>query len=167
MKSKNYKYWKSVFDIKRCLECEELHGKIYGIYEVPIPKQPLHFRCRCKIEILEALRAGTATEKKLDGADWWLKYTGILPEYYISQEDLEKTGWQRGKKPSKFMPERMLFGGEYENSDGHLPQKIGRRWFEADLDYKSGKRNSKRIVWSNDGLIFVTYDHYKTFIEIL
>lgn len=65
------------------------------------------------------------------------------------------------------MPEKMLFGGIYENSDGHLPQKNGRQWFEADLDYKRGKRNSKRILWSNDGLIFVTYDHYITFIEIL
>ena len=88
MKSKNYKYWKSIFDLKRCLDCEQLHGKIYGFYESPIPRQPLHFRCRCKIEILEALRAGTATEKGTNGADWWLKYKGILPEYYISQEEL-------------------------------------------------------------------------------
>lgn len=167
MKSKDYKFWKSIFDHKRCLGCEELHGKIYNIYELPKPKPPLHFRCRCRIEILEALRAGTATEKKTDGADWRLKYNGTLPEYYISQEDLEKTGWRRGKKPSKFMPEKMLFGGVYKNSDGHLPQKDGRQWFEADLDYKSGKRNSKRILWSNDGLIFVTYDHYQTFIQIL
>ena len=67
MKSKNYKYWKSVFDIKRCLECEDLYGKIYGIYEVPIPKQPLHFRCRCKIEILEHLELELQQKRNLRG----------------------------------------------------------------------------------------------------
>ncbi len=49
----------------------------------------------------------------------------------------------------------------------HLPQENNRIWYEADINYKEGKRNSQRIVWSNDGLIFVTYDHYKTFYEIV
>ncbi len=42
-----------------------------------------------------------------------------------------------------------------------------RTGYEADINYVSGKRNSDRIVWSNDGLMFVTYDHYRTFIEII
>lgn len=36
-------------------------------------------------------------------------------------------------------------------------------WHE---NYTGGYRNTQRIVFSNDGLIFVTYDHYKTFAEI-
>ena len=40
-------------------------------------------------------------------------------------------------------------------------------WYEADINYTTGKRNSEKIVYSNDGLIFVTYNHYKTFIEIV
>ena len=59
-----------------------------------------------------------------------------------------------------------FFGGIYQNDDKYLPDKYGRIWYEADINYKSGKRNSQRIVWSNDGLIFVTYDHYQTFYEI-
>ena len=38
---------------------------------------------------------------------------------------------------------------------------------EADINYVNGKRNSQRVVWSNDGLIFVTFNHYKTFFEIV
>ncbi len=53
------------------------------------------------------------------------------------------------------------------NSNKHLPTAYGRIWYEADINYVSGKRNRERIVWSNDGLIFVTYDHYRTFIEII
>nr|WP_294682284.1 ribonuclease domain-containing protein [uncultured Anaerotignum sp.] len=35
------------------------------------------------------------------------------------------------------------------------------------MNYKWGYRGNDRILYSNDGLIFVTYDHYKTFIEIV
>ncbi len=52
------------------------------------------------------------------------------------------------------------------NDDGVLPQKNNRIWYEADINYTGGYRNTQRIVFSNDGLVFVTYDHYKTFIEI-
>ncbi|MBQ7902502.1 MAG: hypothetical protein IJ362_02105, partial [Oscillospiraceae bacterium] len=49
----------------------------------------------------------------------------------------------------------------------HLPSDDGRVWYEADLSFKNDYRGSDRIVFSNDGLIFVTYDHYKTFTEII
>lgn len=43
----------------------------------------------------------------------------------------------------------------------------GRIWYEADLNYYSGKRNGHRVLWSNDGLMFVTYNHYESFIEVI
>lgn len=55
----------------------------------------------------------------------------------------------------------------YYNRNGHLPSAAGRTWYEADIDYTRGYRNSSRILFSNDGLIFVTYDHYGTFCEII
>ena len=59
-------------------------------------------------------------------------------------------------------------GGDiYRNKDGKLPSADGRIWYEADINYTSGKRNEQRILYSDDGLIFVTYDHYKTFYEII
>lgn len=60
-----------------------------------------------------------------------------------------------------------ITAGIYRNFDGHLPQAPGRIWYEADINYKTGKRNNQRVLWSNDGLIFVTYDHYETFYEII
>ena len=38
--------------------------------------------------------------------------------------------------------------------------------YEADINYEFGYRGTQRILFSNDGLIFVTYDHYDTFVEI-
>lgn len=164
--SKNYKHWISVEDFKRCVVCKDNHGKIWYISETPSHKPPVHFNCRCEIKIMEAITAGTATINGIAGADWKIKYEGKLPDNYVSENDLQLFGWHRGKKISKFSPGSQFFGGIYENDDNHLPAKEGRIWYEADINYKSGKRNSQRIVWSNDGLIFVTYDHYETFYEI-
>ena len=153
---------------KTCLACLSAHGKIYGIYENPEPKPPLHPLCRCVIKKMEALRAGTATENKLDGADFWLKYMGYLPEYYLTESQAKKLGWY--PKTGNFAtvcPNKMLTRGIYKNHERHLPEAYGRIWYEADLNYKFGFRNVQRILWSNDGLIFVTYDHYKTFHEIV
>ena len=116
--------------------------------------------------MLEAITAGTATIKGIDGADWWLKYMNKLSDEYITQTDLKSLGWKRGKSVSEFS-DKLLTKGIYHNANGHLPQKAGRIWYEADINYKTGHRNSQRILWSNDGLIFVTYDHYATFYEIV
>ena len=129
--------------------------------------QKLHYHCRCVIIPIDAVEAGNATAYGKGGADWWLKHYGVLPQHYISEEELMLLGWKRGDKPSKFTSGKMLFSGVYENSDGHLPQKPGRIWYEADINYTPGRRNLHRILWSNDGLIFVTYDHYETFYEIV
>ena len=167
MQSKNYKHWISVVDDKRCVDCEEMHGKIYAIDENPIPSPPLHYFCRCYIETMKAILAGKATDKGKDGADWWLKNTGDLPDYYISKKNAKRLGWiPEAGNLYKVLPGKMVTG-KYNNNNGHLPSSPGRLWYEADIDYTQGRRGLKRIVFSNDGLIFITYDHYKTFHEVI
>ncbi len=162
--STKYKHWLTIEDLKRCLECAGHRGKIYLIDEAVGPEPPLHPNCRCHIEKMKPIQAGTAT---INGVDWSLKYDGKLPEYYISKSQANEKGWKSGKWLSNFAPNSMITQGVFYNSNGHLPQKDGRVWYEADINYKSGKRNKQRILWSNDGLIFVTYDHYETFYEII
>lgn len=57
--------------------------------------------------------------------------------------------------------------GAYKNRDKRLPDVPGRIWYEADINYSFGYRGGERIPYSNDGLIFATYDHYATFVEIV
>ena len=116
---------------------------------------------------MQAITAGTATINGIDGADWSLKYSGKLPAYYATKEEAQANGWKPSKWPSNFVPNKMINSGPHYNDNGHLPSAPGRVWFEADINYKLGKRNGQRILWSNDGLIFVTYDHYETFYEII
>lgn len=57
----NYKHWISQIDWKRCVDCKDLHGKIWRLDEEPDPESPLHPNCRCVIELMESVKAGTAT----------------------------------------------------------------------------------------------------------
>lgn len=61
----------------------------------------------------------------------------------------------------------MLTKGVYKNRDKRLPDALGRIWYEADINYSFGYRGGERILYSNDGSIFVTYDHYAAFAEIV
>lgn len=54
-------------------------------------------------------------------------------------------------------------GDRFYNREGILPNAAGRTFTECDIDYKGGNRNSKRIVYSSDWLIFYTSDHYASF----
>lgn len=164
--SKKFKIWRAVLDIKTCFDCADNHGRIFDIHDPAVKLPPLHFCCRCRLARMEAIEAGGATNNGTNGADYWLKHFGKLPDYYISREQLEALGWEIGDRPSQFAPGKMLGGIVYNNADRKLPHKIGRIWREADINYTPGRRNMHRILWSNDGMIFVTYDHYHTFYEI-
>lgn len=165
-KSALWKYWKATLDPKLCLECASRHGKIYAIDKIPDIEPPLHPNCRCIIGRMDAVVAGGATKDGENGADYWLVHYRRLPDYYLSKEELYALGWKGSKTIASKAPGKMVFGGIYTNDDGHLPSAAGRIWYEADINDYEGRRNGHRILFSNDGLIFVTYDHYMTFYEV-
>ena len=166
--SENYKTWRTELDLKTCFDCADNHGRIFDIYDPTVLLPPLHTHCRCTLNEMEAIEAGNATKDGKNGADYyWLKHFHELPDYSISPEQLEALGWRIGDKPSKFAPGKMLGGSIYNNDERKLPDKVGRIWREGDINYTPGKRNRHRIFWSNDGLIFVSYDHGHTFYEII
>ena len=168
MNSAKWRCWIAVRDLYTCKYCRDSHGKVFGIDEPIYDKPPVHERCRCTIECLKAIGAGFATRSGEDGADYWLKWRHTLPNYYITKEEAKALGWKAilGNL-SDVAPEKMIGGDLYQNRNGHLPQAPGRIWYEADINFTDGYRTRHRILYSNDGLIFVTYDHYETFVEIV
>ena len=66
----------------------------------------------------------------------------------------------------KVAPGKSIGGDKFGNYEKILPVKKGRVYRECDIDYQKGNRNAKRIVYSNDGLIYYTGDHYKTFTKL-
>lgn len=88
---------------------------------------------------------------------------GKLPKNYISKKDAEAMGWTGGSL-EKYAPGKCIGGSTFGNYEGLLPKKKGRTYTECDIDtLGKSSRGAKRIVFSNDGLIYYTDDHYTTF----
>jgi len=92
---------------------------------------------------------------------------GKLPPNYITKEQARDLGWQSSEGNLWEVAPGMSIGGDrFGNYEGLLPEANGRSWTECDIDFEGGYRNDKRIVFSNDGLIYYTDDHYETFTQI-
>jgi len=88
---------------------------------------------------------------------------GKLPENFITKNAARKLGWEGGSL-EKFAPGKCIGGDKFGNYEGLLPDAPGRKWTECDIDTLGAKsRGAKRIVFSNDGLIYYTDDHYESF----
>lgn len=168
MTSANWKHWIAQLDLYTCKHCRKLHGQVYSADEIVLEGPPVHDRCRCVIEKLMAVVAGYATRDGFEGADYWLKKHNILPDQYIGKKEAKDLGWVSVLGNLNEVAPGMIIGSDiYRNRSGHLPQADGRIWYEADINYTGGYRSRHRILYSNDGLVFVTYDHYETFVEIV
>ena len=166
LKNSEYWRWRITRSSKACIPCLSLDGRMFEWIDTTQQKPPLHLNCKCSAEGVLTILAGTATNKGIDGADWHLKHFNRLPDNYITKKNAKKLGWEkRLGNLSEVAPGKMICG-EYYNMKKILPVKEGRRWFEADINYNEGYRNSERLIFSNDGLIFVTYDHGESFYQI-
>lgn len=90
-----------------------------------------------------------------------------LPGNFITKQKARDEGWVAEQGNLWEVTDQMSIGGDrFMNREGLLPEKSGRKWYECDIDYKGGNRGAKRIVYSNDGLVYYTDDHYDSFTEI-
>ena len=91
---------------------------------------------------------------------------GHLPKNFITKKDAEKAGWSGGSL-EKVLPGMCIGGDYFGNYEGLLPKAKGRKWTEGDVDTLGAKsRGGERIVFSNDGLIYYSPDHYDSFEQL-
>lgn len=90
-----------------------------------------------------------------------------LPENYVTKNQAEKKGWQGGSV-EKYTGEGTAIGGNrFGNYEGLLPKAKGRSYTECDINTVGKKsRGAERIIFSNDGLVYYTNDHYKSFEQL-
>ena len=111
-------------------------------------------------------------ENLLDADGWYysaedvalyLYLYGCLPENFITKNEARELGWEGGSVED-YAPGCAIGGDKFGNREGLLPKANGRQYYECDID-TDGKdsRGAKRIVYSNDGLIYYTDDHYESF----
>ncbi len=95
----------------------------------------------------------------------YLHLYGHLPENFLTKDEARDLGWDSSLGNLDEVAPGMSIGGDrFGNREGLLPTAPGRQYYECDIDYEGGFRNGKRIVWSNDGLIYYTEDHYESFV---
>ena len=127
-----------------------------------------------KLDTNEVLQPTEITEIHEDGryisADEVALYIftfAKLPDNYLTKQEAIALGWQSEKGNLWDVSDQMSIGGDrFGNREKLLPNEEGRIWYECDIDYQGGYRNAKRLVYSNDGLIYYTDDHYESFTEM-
>ncbi|WP_410586902.1 polymorphic toxin-type HINT domain-containing protein [Amycolatopsis sp. lyj-23] len=94
-----------------------------------------------------------------------LKLSGKLPSNYVTKAVAEAAGWKAGKALNNFIPGAQIGGDVFRNVPALVPEAPGRIWYEADVGLDSAMTRAKqpgyRLLYSNDGLAYVTFDHYE------
>ena len=91
---------------------------------------------------------------------------GRLPSNYLTKQQAQALGWSGGSL-ERFAPGKVIGGSRFGNYEGLLPDAPGRYYTECDIDtLGKDSRGAKRIVFSNDGLIYYTDDHYQSFTRL-
>ncbi|EOU3146980.1 VENN motif pre-toxin domain-containing protein, partial [Yersinia enterocolitica] len=95
-----------------------------------------------------------------------LRNTGKLPSQYVVKQVAEDSGWTASKALGNYVPGGQIGGDIFENTTHVLPSIQGRVWYEADVGLANtvsrAKQDGTRLLYSNDGLLYITTDHYKT-----
>ena len=106
-------------------------------------------------------RDGEYTKK--DDVALYLHIYGTLPKNFITKNEARDLGWTGGGLDD-YAYGCSIGGDHFGNYEGLLPTKKGRTYRECDIGtmHKSS-RGAKRIIYSNDGLIYYTGDHYESF----
>ncbi|MCW3159803.1 ribonuclease domain-containing protein [Chryseobacterium oryctis] len=92
----------------------------------------------------------------------FVKQNHKLPDYYITKNEAKRQGWNPSKgNLCEVLPGRAIGGDKFSNREGKLPKD--EKYFEADVNYNCGNRNADRIVFTKNGDVYLTKNHYRSF----
>lgn len=92
----------------------------------------------------------------------YVKSNHELPDFYMTKSEARKQGWVPSEgNLCDVLPGKAIGGDKFSNREKTLPS--GKQYFEADVNYNCGNRNADRIVFTKDGEVYVTKNHYKSF----
>lgn len=98
-----------------------------------------------------------------EGVANYLRRYNKLPPNYIVKSKAKALGWEPGKCLDEISPRKSIGGDIFLNCRKRLPMHNERVWYECDINYEKGPRNALRLVYSNDGYIYKTENHYTNF----
>ena len=107
---------------------------------------------------------GSYTTK--DDVALYIHTYGRLPDNFVTKKEAESAGWSGGSL-EKYLPGKCIGGSRFGNYEELRPDAEGRKWTECDINtLGASSRGAERIVFSNDGLIYYTADHYESFEQL-
>ncbi|MDL2206905.1 ribonuclease [Eubacteriales bacterium OttesenSCG-928-N13] len=102
-----------------------------------------------------------------DNVALYIHTYGKLPKNFVTKKQAEEAGWDaQSGNLNDVLPGCSIGGDHFGNHEGLLPEAQGRRYTECDIDYTHGHRGGKRIVFSSDGMVFYSANHYKDFEQL-
>lgn len=118
-------------------------------------------------EVTQAAISESSAYSSKDEVAEYLHEFGHLPPNYLTKKEAQDLGWVTSKGNLwEVAPGKSIGGDRFGNREGLLPEAPGRKYYECDIDFDGSYRNAKRIIYSNDGLIFYTEDHYESFQQL-
>ena len=128
--------------------------------EAPAPEESAPPEETAEPELLD--EDGSYTSK--DDVALYIHQYGHLPNNFITKKEAQALGWNGGSL-EPYAPGKCIGGSRFGNYEGLLP--AGHNYTECDIDtLGKNSRGAKRIVFSDDGLIFYTDDHYESFTQL-
>ena len=119
------------------------------------------------VEVTQAAISESSAYSSKDEVAEYLHEFGHLPPNYLTKKEAQDLGWVASKGNLwEVAPGKSIGGDRFGNREGLLPEASGRKYYECDIDFDGSYRNAKRIVYSSDGLIFYTEDHYESFRQL-
>lgn len=87
-----------------------------------------------------------------------------LPQNFITKKEAKKLGWTGGSL-EEYAPGKCIGGDHFGNYEGLLPEDED--YYECDVDtLGKSKRGAKRIIYTDDGKVYYTNDHYESFVQL-
>lgn len=131
--SKLWKIWRAVITPGICYYCACMNGRILSVDAPELLKIPVHPNCKCYIDAMTAIAAGTATSAGSNGVDLYVALHSRLPNFYLTQSEAKERGWKKWLgNLADVLPGTLIGGDIYKNRDHRLPESIGLVWYEAD-----------------------------------
>lgn len=119
-----------------------------------------------KTEILKTYNQNNSVDiSEITNAEKVISYVKTnhhLPDFYLTKNEAKKQGWIPSKgNLCEVLPGKAIGGDNFGNREKKLPS--GEKYFEADVNYNCGNRNADRIIFTKNGDVYLTTDHYKSF----
>lgn len=131
--------------------------------DTPETAEPITPTESIEVQATEALIDPEGSYTTKEDVALYIHTYGHLPDNFMTKDEARKLGWEGGGL-DKYAPGMCIGGDRFGNYEGLLPEAPGRKWTECDIDtLGASSRGAKRIVFSNDGLIYYTDDHYESF----